>query len=86
MSVEFPFEEIEDFRTNSPVEYITISEGWLDLDRGFFTIVEYQGICVEDFGTTRRQSLRRARKAWRAAFEKKINKEHRYPKERNCSE
>lgn len=77
----------EEFR-HGDVERITIQAGWLDLSDGYFCLLERDGICVEDFGSTRNSSLRYARRAWRKEKnkkDKKVQQEKGYPKVRKCS-
>lgn len=63
-----------------PVEHIEITVGWLELERGYFCKIKKANICVEDFGSTRRQALRRARRAWRDEHQEQT----RYPRRFDC--
>ena len=62
------------------VEEIRIQDGSIGLDFGFFCLIRRDGLCVEDFGSTRRQALRRARRAW----QKEKLRASGYPKVRAC--
>lgn len=73
----------DEYRGN--IERITIQDGWMGFSDGYFCIVERNGICVEDFGTTRRSALRYARRAWKKEKNEKTHKERGYPKVKECS-
>lgn len=68
-----------------PIEYITIQEGWIGWTDGFFCKIEMNGLCVEDFGTTRRSALRYARRAWKKMNQLEIQKTRGYPRRVECS-
>lgn len=66
------------------IELIAVQEGWFGLGKGFFCKISRNGLCVEAFGSTRRQALRHARKAWNKESLKRDQRLRGYPRVRDC--
>lgn len=82
---EFRLTEEWDTKQN---ETIVFEEGYTkdSLDRGFFCKVSKRGFCVEDFGTTKRSALRKARKAWIKLNAEGYQREFGYPRVVSCED
>lgn len=76
----------DDESRSTDVEVIRIQGGWLTLADGYFCMIKRDGICVEDFGTTRRSALRYARRAWKKEHNKIVQKDLGYPKILRCED
>ncbi len=71
-------------------ELIAFTKGrwgdWLHGHGGWFCTLSKRGLCVVDFGTTKRKALRYARKAWRKEFySKPTTNPNLYPRVISCN-
>lgn len=67
-------------------ELIALTAGWLHLSDGWYATVSRRGLCIIEFGTTKRSALRYARRAWKKEWNKTHPLQGRgYPKIVDCS-
>lgn len=66
-------------------ELVAFTAGWLGLSEGWYVQVSRRGLCVIEFGTTKRSALRYARRAWKREWDRlHPNKGRGYPKVVEC--
>lgn len=66
-------------------ELIALTAGWFGMSDGWYATVSRRGLCIIEFGTTKRSALRYARRAWKKEWSETHPREGRaYPKVVNC--
>ena len=66
-------------------ELIALTAGWLGLSDGWYATVSSRGLCIIEFGTTKRSALRYARRAWKKEWKETHPTEGRgYPRVVDC--
>lgn len=67
-------------------ELVSFTAGWLGLSLGWYVQVSKRGLCVVEFGASKRSALRYARRAWRKEWNKISTNEKGYPKVVDCED
>lgn len=66
-------------------ELIAFTAGWLNLSDGWFVTYSRRGLCMVEFGTTKRSALRYVRRAWNKEWKETHPLDGRgYPRRIDC--
>lgn len=66
-------------------ELVAFTAGWLGMSNGWYVTISRRGLCIVEFGTTKRSALRYARRAWKKEWKETHPLKGRgYPKVVDC--